>query len=165
MQIIQTRPRDRATQSPDLGQAIVQIILPTRPCNRTRTRNRANQSPSVGCGHVHPCCRLRLNRPSTATFLTHHASIHPQFLKGRIRQPPCSDQRTDTCSRNLMKHKRSPLKRVELSTESKIGQFLQRSSSCEPQEEKQTGLKSSCLRTVMVASSLKLPKKPPTNSL
>ena len=39
------------------------------------------------------------------------ASIHPQFLKVRITQPPCSDQRTNTCSRNLVKHKRSPLKR------------------------------------------------------
>ena len=68
-------------------EAIVQIILPklghvtvqfnhlisaksscksfsTRPCNRSPTQNRAKSvsqhgQAKRGCGHVHPCCRLR----------------------------------------------------------------------------------------------------------
>ena len=90
----QARPRDRATQSPDLHQAIVQMILPTRPCNRSPNRNRANHSESsstqtVGCGHVHPCCHLRLCRQSTATFevnISSVASKHQNLPESHVMQ-------------------------------------------------------------------------------
>ena len=71
------------------------------PVGHAPTRNRANQFPStsVGCGHVHPCCRpvpvqaihSHVSLNTVGQQPPNFASIHPQFLKGRIRQP-CSDQ-------------------------------------------------------------------------
>ena len=150
--VSRSRPRYRLHQTFELGQATVQIIFnsATWPCNLchlisaksscksssplghapTRTVRISLQARpwSVGtstravaracAGNLQP--RFPLN--TVGQQLANLASIHPQFLKGRIRQPPCSDQRTDTCSRNLMKHKRSSLKRVELyKRESKPG--------------------------------------------
>ena len=85
----------------------LRISLQARP-KAVGTSTRAVARASAG----NPQPRIPLN--TVGQQPANLASIHPQFLKGRIRQPPCSDQRTDTCSRNLMTHKRSPLKRVEL---------------------------------------------------
>ena len=129
--VSRSRPRYRLHQTPEVGQATVQIILNSarQPCNFvtwSRPSHRANHPPHLAM-HQHGTVRINLQaRPwavGTSTRAVARASagnpqprfplntvgqqpanlasIHPQFLKGRIRQPPCSDQRTDTCSRNL----------------------------------------------------------------
>ena len=188
----QTRPRDRATQSPDLHQAIVEIILPTRPCNRGLWARPPVLSPApmqaihshVWSRHLECClkapeltgesCHANDSSHASPVKPAHHSRptasqpcIDPPSVSEGSHQaePLCSDQRTDTCSRKPMKHKRSPLERVQLSTDRKSISHSSDRAHVSIVRERRRAAKSSCQRAIVAANSLKFAENASHKSL
>ena len=103
---VSTRPRDRATLSLDLGQVIVQITLPTRPCTNTEpfklvsklVRGLGARPPVLS---PVPLQAIHSHVSHSTQSANSQPTLHRSTLKGRIRQPHILSQSNETQTQPL----------------------------------------------------------------